>query len=131
MRCEHEAVIREGPYKGTMARMEYDNIWALGPNCGVDKLDAIIKAAELCNYYGLDATSAGVTVSFVMDCHEKGILTHEDLGGIDAHFGNADALVQLIEKIGKREGIGDMLADGVKVAAEKIGKDSDQACPAN
>jgi aldehyde:ferredoxin oxidoreductase len=124
MRCEHEAVIREGPYKGTLARMEYDNIWALGPNCGVDKLDAIIKAAELCNYYGLDATSAGVTVAFVMDCHEKGILTHDDLGGLDAHFGNADALVQLIEKIGKREGIGEMLADGVKAAAEKIGKDS-------
>jgi aldehyde:ferredoxin oxidoreductase len=104
--------------------MEYDNVWALGPNCGVDKLDAIIKAAELCTYYGLDATSAGVTVSFIMDCHEKGILTHEDLGGLDAHFGNADALVQLIEKIGKREGIGDMFADGVKVAAEKIGKGS-------
>jgi len=59
-----------------------------------------------------------------MDCHEKGILTHEDLEGLDAHFGNADALLQLIEKIGKREGIGDMLADGVKVAAEKIGKNS-------
>jgi aldehyde:ferredoxin oxidoreductase len=107
-----------------MARMEYDNIWALGPNCGVDKLDAIIKAAELCNYYGLDATSTGVIVSFVMDCHEKGILTHENLGGLDAHFGNSEALIQLIEKIGKREGIGDMLADGVKVAAEKIGKNS-------
>jgi aldehyde:ferredoxin oxidoreductase len=124
MRCEHEAVIREGPYKGTLARMEYDNLWALGPNCGIDKLDAIIKGAELCNYYGLDAQSTGVTVSFVMDCHEKGILTHEELGGLDAHFGNADALLQLIEKIGKREGIGDMLADGVKIAAEKIGKDS-------
>jgi aldehyde:ferredoxin oxidoreductase len=126
MRCEHEAVVREGPYKGTMARMEYDNIWALGPNCGVDKLDAIIKAAELCNYYGLDATSTGVTVSFVMDCHENGILTHEELGGIDAHFGNSEALIQLIEKIGRREGIGDILADGVKAAAEKIGKGSDK-----
>ncbi|MCX6644369.1 MAG: aldehyde ferredoxin oxidoreductase family protein [Candidatus Bathyarchaeota archaeon] len=126
MRCEHEAVVREGPYKGTMARMEYDNLWALGPNCGIDKLDAIIKAAELCNYYGLDATSTGVTVSFVMDCHENGILSHDYLGGIDAHFGNAEALIQLIEKIGKREGIGDVLADGVKVAAEKIGKDSDK-----
>jgi aldehyde:ferredoxin oxidoreductase len=59
-----------------------------------------------------------------MDCHEKGILTHEELGGIDAHFGNAEAVVQLIEKIGKREGIGDILADGVKEAAEKIGKNS-------
>ena len=124
MRCEHEALIREGPYKGTLARMEYDNLWALGPNCGVDELDVIIKAAELCNYYGLDAQSVGITVSFVMDCHEKGILTHEELGGLDAHFGNAEALIQLIEKIGKREGIGDMLADGVKIAAEKIGKDS-------
>jgi aldehyde:ferredoxin oxidoreductase len=124
MRCEHEAVVKEGPYKGTMARIEYDSIWALGPNCGVDRLDAIIKAAELCNYYGLDAQSTGVTVSFVMDCHEKGILTHEELGGIDAHFGNAEAVVQLIEKIGKREGIGDILADGVKEAAEKIGKNS-------
>ncbi|HMK93938.1 MAG TPA: aldehyde ferredoxin oxidoreductase family protein [Candidatus Limnocylindrales bacterium] len=126
MRCEHEAVIRDGPYKGTMARMEYDNIWALGPNCGVDKLDAIVKAAELCNYYGLDAQSTGVTVSFVMDCHEKGILSHEELGGVDAHFGNPEALLQLIEKIGKREGIGDVLADGVKAAAQKIGKGSDK-----
>ncbi|MCW3996364.1 MAG: aldehyde ferredoxin oxidoreductase family protein [Candidatus Bathyarchaeota archaeon] len=124
MRCEHEAVIREGPYKGTLARIEYDNLWALGPNCGVDKLDTIIKAAELCNYYGLDATSTGVTISFLMDCHEKGILTHEQLDGVDAHFGNAQALIQLVEKIGKREGIGEILADGVKIAAEKIGKNS-------
>ena len=126
MRCEHEAVVHEGPYKGTMARMEYDNIWAFGPNCGVSKLDAIIKAAELCNYYGIDAQSTGVIVSFVMDCHETGILTHEDLGGIDAHFGNAEAMILLVEKIGKREGIGDVLADGVKVAAEKIGKGSEK-----
>ena len=126
MRCEHEAVVHDGPYKGTLARMEYDNIWALGPNCGVDKLDAVIKAAELCNYYGIDATSTGVTISFLMDCHEKELLSHDELGGIDAHFGNAEALVQLVEKIGKREGIGDILADGVKVAAEKIGKNSSQ-----
>ncbi|MGA2386180.1 MAG: aldehyde ferredoxin oxidoreductase family protein [Candidatus Bathyarchaeia archaeon] len=126
MRCEHEAVVRDGPYKGIMARMEYDNIWALGPNCGVDRLDAIIKAAELCNYYGLDAQSAGVTVSFVMDCHEKGILSHEELGGIDAHFGNSEAVIQLIEKIGNREGIGNILADGVKAASQKIDKDSEK-----
>ncbi len=126
MRCEHEAVIREGAYKGTMARIEYDSLWALGPNCGIDKLDAIIKAAELCNYYGLDAQSAGVTVSFVMDCHENGILSHEELGGVDAHFGNAEALIQLVEKMGKREGIGEILADGVKVASEKLGKGSEK-----
>ena len=126
MRCEHEAIIKEGSYTGTMARMEYDNLWALGPNCGVDQLNFIIKASERCNYYGLDATSAGVTISFLMDCHEKGILTHEELGGVDAHFGNANAVVNLIEKMGKREGIGELLADGVKVASEKIGKNSSQ-----
>ncbi len=126
MRCEHEAVIREGPFKGTMARIEYESLWAMGPYTGVNKLDAVIKAAEMCNYYGMDAQSAGVTVGFVMDCHEKGILTHEELDGIDAHFGNSDALVQLIEKMGKREGIGNLLADGVKAAAEKIGKGSEQ-----
>jgi aldehyde:ferredoxin oxidoreductase len=126
MRCEHEAVVREGPYKGTMARIEYESLWAMGPYTGVDRLDAIIKAAELCTYYGMDAQSAGVTVGFVMDCHEKGILTHEELGGIDAHFGNAEAMLQILEKMGKREGIGDVLADGVKVAAQKIGKGSDK-----
>jgi aldehyde:ferredoxin oxidoreductase len=126
MRCEHETVIREGPYKGTMARIEYESLWALGPYCGVNRLDAIIKAAELCNYYGMDAQSVGVTVGFAMDCHEKGILSHDELGGIDAHFGSADALVQLVEKMGKREGIGDVLADGVKVAAAKIDRDSER-----
>jgi len=108
-----------------MARIEYESLWAMGPYTGVNKLDAIIKGAELCTYYGLDAQSTGVTVGFVMDCHEKGILTHDDLGGIDAHFGNEEALLQLIEKIGKREGIGDVLADGVKAAAQKIGKGSE------
>jgi aldehyde:ferredoxin oxidoreductase len=106
--------------------MEYETLWALGPYCGVDRLDAIIKGMELSNYYGIDAISAGVIAGFAMDCYEKGILTQKELDGIDAHFGNADAMVQLVDKIGKREGIGDVLADGVKVAAEKIGKGSDK-----
>ena len=81
---------------------------------------------ELCNYYGYDAIGAGVIVAFAMDCYENGILTKEDLDGIDARFGNAEALIQLIEKIGKREGIGDILAEGVKFAAEKIGKGAEK-----
>jgi aldehyde:ferredoxin oxidoreductase len=60
-----------------------------------------------------------------MDCHEKGLLTYEELG-VDAHFGNVEALLSLIEKIGKREGIGNLLADGVKAAAQKIGKGAAQ-----
>ena len=126
MRCEHTVVVGEGPYKGTMTRMEYESLWALGPYCGVDELDAIIKAMDLCNYYGVDSISAGVIVGFAMDCYESGLLSREDFGGIDARFGNAEALVKTVELIGKREGIGAVLADGVKFAAEKIGKGSDK-----
>jgi aldehyde:ferredoxin oxidoreductase len=124
MRCEHEASIREGTFTGTMARMEYDNLWAFGPNCGVDNINYIVKASELCTSYGLDATSTGSAISFLMDCHEKGLLSHEELDGTDPHFGNQNAVFNLVHKIGKREGIGEKLADGVKVAAEKIGKNS-------
>jgi len=122
MRCEHEVVIPEGPYKGTMTRMEYETLWAMGPYCGIDRLDTIIKGMELANYYGMDAISAGVIAGFAMDCYENGILTQKDLDGIDAHFGNSEALIQLLEKMGKREGIGDILAEGVRIAGQKIGK---------
>ena len=126
MRCEHEVVIPEGPYKGAMTRMEYETLWAMGPYCGIDRLDAIIKGMELANYYGMDAISAGVTVGFAMDCYENGILSKKDLGGIEANFGNAEALIQLLEKMGKREGIGDILADGVRSAGQKIGKGAEK-----
>jgi len=125
MRCEHEVVIREGQHKGTMTRMEYEMLWSMGPYCGIDKFDAIIKGVSLCNQYGMDAISAGVIVAFAMDCYEQGILSHEELG-VDAHFGSVDALLTLLEKMGKREGIGDILADGVRIAAQKIGKGADK-----
>ncbi|MEM3873621.1 MAG: aldehyde ferredoxin oxidoreductase family protein [Candidatus Bathyarchaeia archaeon] len=126
MRCEHICVVTEGPYKGAMARVEYEPLWALGPYCGIDRLDAIIKGSELCNYYGMDSISAGVIVGFAMDCYENGILTQKDMDGIEARFGNHEALVKLLEKMGKRDGIGDILAEGVKFAAEKIGKGAEK-----
>ncbi len=126
MRCEHEVLVPEGPYRGTMSRIEYETLWAMGPYCGIDRLDAIIKGIEIANYYGMDGVSAGVTVGFVMDCYENGILTKKDLDGIEANFGNSEALIQLLEKMGKREGVGDILADGVRIAAQKIGKGSEK-----
>jgi len=126
MRCEHEVVVPEGPYKGTMTRMEYETLWAMGPYCGIDRLDTIIKGMELANYYGMDAISAGVIVGFAMDCYENGILSQKDLGGIEANFGNSEALIQLLEKMGKREGIGDILAEGVRIAGKKIGKGAEK-----
>ena len=126
MRCEHVAVVPEGPYKGSTTRMEYEPLWALGPNCGVDRLDAIIKAVELCNYYGMDAISAGVIVSFTMDCYEHGILTKKDTDGLDLRFGNHEAMLEMLKRIGNREGLGNILAEGVKIAAEKIGKGAEK-----
>jgi len=96
MRCEHIAVVPEGPYKGTTVRVEYEPLWAFGPNCGVDRMDAILKAMELCNYYGLDSLSAGNIVGFAMDCYEHGILTEKDTGGLKLKFGNAEAMVKLV-----------------------------------
>lgn len=126
MRCEHIAVVPEGPYKGTTTRVEYEPLWAFGPHCGIDKMDAILKAMDLCNYYGLDSLSTGNIVGFAMDCYEHGILTKEDADGLELEFGNAEVMVELVHKIGKREGIGDILAEGVKRAAEKIGKGAEK-----
>jgi len=126
MRCEHIAVVPEGPYKGTTTRVEYEPLWAFGPHCGVDRLDAIIKTMDLCNYYGLDSLSTGNIVGFAMDCYEHGILTKKDTDGMDLEFGNAEAAVELVHKIGKREGVGDILAEGAKGAAEKIGKGAEK-----
>jgi aldehyde:ferredoxin oxidoreductase len=123
MRCDHIGVVPEGPYKGTTARVEFECLWALGPNCGVDRLDAIIEAIYQCDHYGMDGISTGVIVSFAMDCYEHGILTKKDTDGLDLRFGNAEALVETIKRTGSRKGwLGDVLAEGTMRAAEKIGK---------
>ena len=126
MRCEHEVVVPEGPYKGTLTRMEYETLWAMGPYCGIDELDAIVKGMELCNYYGIDAISAGVVVAFAMDCYENGLLSKKDFNGLEATFGNSKALIQILQKIGTRTGIGNILAEGVRIAAQKIGKGAEK-----
>ena len=101
---------------------EYETLAALGSNCGIDDLKAICKGNELCNAYSLDTISLGGTISFAMECFEKGILTSRDTGGLDLRFGNVDAMLKLIELIAKREGIGDLLAEGSAIAARKLGK---------
>lgn len=80
----------------------------------------------MCDEYGMDTISIGGIISFAMECYEKGILSKKEVDGLDLHFGNDDALLKMIEKIGKREGIGDLLAEGVKVASQKIGKGSEK-----
>ena len=103
---------------------EYETLAAFGSNCDIDNLEAIIKANEMCNRYGIDTISTGVSISFAMECYENGILTDEDTDGLDLKFGNADAMLEMVERIARRNGLGDVLAEGTKRASEKIGKGS-------
>ena len=127
VRCKR-VVKADEPYKVDPAYggPEYETLAMLGSDCGVDNLIAVCKGNELCNKYGLDTISTGGVIAFAMECYENGIITKEDTGGIDLRFGNADAMVKMVEKIAKREGIGDILAEGVKRAAEKLGKGAEK-----
>jgi aldehyde:ferredoxin oxidoreductase len=88
----------------------------------VSDIVAVSRANELCNAYSLDTIGTGVTIAFAMECFENGLLTLEDTDGIDLRFGNGDAMIQMVDKIGKREGLGDILAEGLLPAAAKIGQ---------
>ncbi|MDH5713680.1 MAG: aldehyde ferredoxin oxidoreductase family protein [Candidatus Bathyarchaeota archaeon] len=123
--CDHLVAIEDGPYKGTTTSVEFETIYALGSNCGIGYFPAIAKASDLCDQLGIDTISTGVTIGWAMECFEKGILTKKDTGGIELTFGNHEALIEVISKIAYREGIGELLAEGVKRASEKVGKGSE------
>jgi len=97
-----------------------------GSNLCNDNLDSLIVVSDICNRLGFDTISAGACVAFVIECYVNGILTKEDTGGLDLTWGNHKAIVAFTEMLGKREGLGDILADGVRMAAQRIGKGSEQ-----
>jgi aldehyde:ferredoxin oxidoreductase len=103
---------------------EYETLAAFGSDCGVGNLKAICKANELCGAYSLDTISAGGVIAFAMECFEKGLITQGDTGGIELRFGNDEAMLEAIKLIARREGIGDLLAEGSARMAKKIGRDS-------
>jgi aldehyde:ferredoxin oxidoreductase len=111
--CGKTCVVREGPYAGARARTEFESVGLLGPNCGVDDYAAIIKANQLCDELGLDTMSAGCAVGLAMELFERGLISTADTCGIEARFGSAAALLALIELIGQRRGIGELLAEGM------------------
>jgi aldehyde:ferredoxin oxidoreductase len=123
VRCKRVVEITEGPYQVDphFGGPEYETLATLGSYCGIDDLAAVSYANQLCNMYGMDTISCGATIAWAMDCFEQGILNAEDTGGIDLRFGDADAMVRMVEMIGKREGFGDVLAEGSARAAAKIG----------
>lgn len=121
-----EAVMKAGTgeytYEAGSHRPEYETIAMLGSNCLNTNIESIIKANDICNRYGIDTISAGAAIAFTMECYEKGLITKKDTEGIEMTWGNHGAMVAMIEKMVKREGFGDVIADGVQVAARKIGK---------
>ena len=100
---------------------EYEAMAALGSCCGVEDNLAVLKANELCNAYGLDVISTGVSIAFVMECYENGILTATDTGGLEFKWGDGDLLVKSIEMIAKRIGFGTVMAEGVDQMSKRFG----------
>lgn len=122
VQCKREVKVDE-PYTvdPCYGGPEYETIGAIGSNCGIDDLKAIAKGNELANAYGLDTISCGGVIAFAMECFERGLLTPQDTGGLDLRFGNGPAMLQMIEQIALRQGLGALLAEGVARASKKIG----------
>jgi len=124
--CGKYSEVVEGPFKGRKVEgPEYENIFALGSMCGIDSIEAVAAAERECDDLGMDAIETGVSIAFATEAFEKGILTPRDTDGVELKFGSVDLLLPLIKKIGRREGFGDLLAEGVKRASQRIGRGSE------
>lgn len=107
-------------------RIEHQSVGSLATNCGVSNLPKVFEAHDLCDKYGMDTISAGISIAWAIECFENGILTTEDTDGLELTFGNAEVLKPLIEKIARQEGIGKLLAKGVRAASKELGRGSEK-----
>jgi len=123
--CSQMKMVRKGRYAGSMSDPEFESMYSLGGTCGVDNLDDVIAADRICDEQGLDTISAGATIAFAMELVEKGILTKEEVG-MDLSFGNGKAMIDMLVQMAHREGFGDVLSDGSRIAARRIGKDTEK-----
>ena len=119
--CGRVTAVKDGKFTGRGDGPEYETIWAFGADVGVDNLAAVTKANYICNELGLDTISAGATIACAMELFEQGVLTEKDVG-CRLEFGNADAVVDLVTRIGTRQGFGDVLAEGAARVADKFGR---------
>ncbi len=124
--CGMNIDIQDGPHAGVRGHgPEYETLAGFGGNCLCDDLNAISRMNDLCNSHGLDTISTSAVIAFAMEAYEKGLLSQEEMGGIDLTWGNAEAMIATIHAIARREGIGELLARGVRAAAEQIGPAAD------
>ena len=124
--CKREVEVKELGVEPKYGGPEYESLAASGSLCGVSDLNKVALINQLLAQYVLDSISTGAVIAFAMECFEHGIITKEMTGGLDLTWGNADAVVEMVHRIGKREGIGDLLAEGVKRAAAKLGKGAER-----
>ena len=125
--CKGKLTVEKGPYAVKNSnKIEYETLGLFGSNLLIDDPEPLIKANDLCNRYGIDTCAVGSAIGFAMECYERGLISKDDTDGIELSWGNADAMLLMIEKIAKREGFGAVLADGSKFAADHIGKGSDK-----
>jgi aldehyde:ferredoxin oxidoreductase len=115
-----EVEVKEGPYKGARSDIEWETIYGFGTTCGVDKMEAIIAASQLCDEFGIDTMTAGITIGFAMECFEKGLIGVKDTDGIELRFGNDEAMIKVLKKMIKREGFGERLSKGTKRLSSEI-----------
>lgn len=126
IRSSHVWRAGEGPYAGYVAEgPEYETLWSFGGMCGNDSFDSIVAADRLCDEYGLDTISTGVSIAFAMECFEKGLITERETDGVSLRFGDPAATLAMIHKIAHREGFGDWLAEGTREMARRIGGGSE------
>ena len=127
LRCGRRSEIRKGKYQGTKGEgPEFESVGTLGGQCHVTDMEAITMAHYLCDDYGMDTISTGGTIAFAIECFEKGILTKADTDGLELEFGDPDVVIELVHKIAKREGIGDLLAEGTRRMSRKLNKGSER-----
>ena len=124
--CGGRMAQKEGKFalefnNGVGHKPEYETLAMYGSNLLVDDLASIIKANEICNNLGIDTIAAGATIGYAVECYENGLLSLDQTDGLELTWGNADAVVALTEKMGRREGFGDVLADGIAAACKKLG----------
>jgi aldehyde:ferredoxin oxidoreductase len=116
----------EYKYEAGAHKPEYETLGMFGASCLNSNVESIIKLNDICNRAGVDTISAGATMAFTIECYERGLITRADTDGIEMTWGNHKSIVAMTEKMVNREGFGDVLAEGVKIAAETIGKGAGQ-----
>jgi aldehyde:ferredoxin oxidoreductase len=112
--------VKDGPYKGAHSDIEWETVYGFGSSCGIDKMEAVIAASQICDEYGVDTMTAGVTIGFAMECFEKGLIDTKDTDGIDLRFGKAEAMIAVLNKMVKQEGFGKQISKGTMRLSKEI-----------